>query len=66
MASAAGAASAYADTAVGTTLTLTVNGSNTSVPLYSATGQTLIAGATYSVFIVGLTAAPTVIVRRDR
>ena len=63
---AAGDASGYADTAAGTTLTLTIYGSNSSVPLYSATGQTLMAGATYSVFIVGLTAAPTVIVRRDR
>ncbi len=63
---AAGAASDYADTDAGTTITLTVNGSTTSVPLYSATGQTLIAGATYSVFVVGLAAAPAVIVRRDR
>ncbi len=63
---AAGTASAYADSAVGTTITLSINGSNTSVPLYSAGAQTLVAGATYSVLVVGLTAAPAVIVRRDR
>ena len=62
----AGDASVYADTAAGTTIALTVSGSTTTVPLYSATGQTLTAGATYSVFVVGLAAAPTVIVRRDR
>lgn len=63
---AAGAASPYADTAAGTTITLSVNGSTTSTALYEAGGQTLVAGATYSVFVVGLATAPAVIVRRDR
>ncbi len=63
---AAGAASDYELTAPGTTLTLRVTREGDLAPLYTAPGQTLVAGGTYSVFIVGSAVAPVAIVRRDR
>lgn len=59
-------ASPYELTAAGTTLTLRVTREGDSAPLFTATGQTLLAGGTYSVFVVGSAAAPVGIVRRDR
>ena len=62
----AGTASAYALTDPGTTLTLRVTREGDPVPLHTASGLTLVAGGTYSVFIVGSAATPVAILRRDR
>ena len=63
---AAGFASDYELTAPGTTITLRVTREGDSVPLFTASGQTLLAGGTYSVFVVGSATASVGIVRRDR
>ncbi len=65
-----GKASAYELTAPGTTITLRVTREGDSLPLFTASGQTLLAGGTYSVFVVGAVQVPPAasigIVRRDR
>lgn len=61
-----GFASAYELTTPGTTITLRVTREGESKPLFEAGGQTLLAGATYTVFVVGSAGAPVGIVRRDR
>ncbi len=62
----AAAASNYELTAPGTTLTLRVTREGDSAPLFTASGQTLVAGGIYSVFVLGSAAAPVGIIRRDR
>jgi hypothetical protein len=62
----AGSASAYALTTPGTTITLRVTREGDSEPLFTASGQTLLAGATYTVFVVGSAEKAVGIVRRDR
>lgn len=63
---AAGFASAYELTTPGTTITLRVTREGDGTPLQTATGQTLVAGATYSVFVVGSKASSQIIIKRDR
>jgi hypothetical protein len=63
---AAGSASAYASV-TGTSLArLSVTAAGLTAPLFVATDQTLAAGANYSVFVMGTTAAPVGILRKDR
>jgi Domain of unknown function (DUF4397) len=65
----AGADSGYTSLAASTTVNLAVRAAGTPAPLFSATGQTLQAGATYSVIVLGAANAPNVpdaLLRRDR
>ncbi len=65
----AAAASPYAETAAGATVVLRVTREGSSTPLFTSGELNLVAGGTYSVFIVGSVNAPlgaVGIVRRDR
>jgi hypothetical protein len=65
----AGADSGYASLAASTTVNLAVRAAGSAAPLFSATGQTLQAGATYSVIVLGAADAPNqpdALLRRDR
>lgn len=62
----AAAASAYELTAPGTTLTLHVTRERDSKLLITLSGLTLVAGGTYSMFVVDSATGPLGIVRRDR
>jgi len=61
-----GNASAYAFVPASTTSALSVTASGLASPLFSATTQTFVAGANYTLFVVGDDAAPTGILRKDR
>jgi hypothetical protein len=63
---ASGFASGYAQVANSTTAQLSVTAAGVATPLYSANTQTLLAGATYSVFMLGSSTAPVGVLRRDR
>ncbi len=61
--------SPYTETAPGTSVVLRVTREGSSAPLFESAAQTLVAGGTYTVFIVGSVTPPSVpvgIVRRDR
>jgi hypothetical protein len=65
----AGADSGYASLAASSTVNLAVRAAGTTTPLFAATGQTLQAGGTYSVIVLGAVDAPNVpdaLLRRDR
>jgi hypothetical protein len=60
-------ASPYTETAAGTNVVLRVTREGSSTPLFVSAEQALVAGGTYSVFILGsVNNAPVGIVRRDR
>jgi hypothetical protein len=61
-----GTASAYAPVAASTTAALSVTSPGLASPLFSATGQTFVAGGIYSLFVVGALDAPVGILRQDR
>lgn len=63
---AAGAGSAYAMVAPSTTAALTVTAAGQSAPVFSATTQILVAGANYSLFVLGDAANLVGTLRRDR
>jgi hypothetical protein len=61
-----GAASAYSSLTATLTAQLSVTAAGLPAPLFSAVDQPLGAGAVYSVFVVGSSAAPVGILRKDR
>lgn len=61
-----GTASAYAEVAPTSTAELLVTTSGSTTPVYSVANQDLMAGATYSVFVLGDPAAAIGTLRKDR
>jgi hypothetical protein len=61
-----GLASGYAFVPPSTTSALSVTASGLAAPLFAAGTQTFVAGANYTLFVVGDDAAPTGILRKDR
>jgi hypothetical protein len=61
-----GAASAYASVEATLTAQLSVTAAGLPAPLFSAVDQPLIAGAVYTVFLVGQPTAAVGILRKDR
>ena len=61
-----GAASAYASVDATLTAQLSVTAAGLTAPLYGAVDQPLVAGAVYSVFVVGAPDAAVGILRKDR
>ena len=61
-----GAASSYGSVKPTITGSLSVTAVNLSAPVYSATAQTFVAGAVYTLFVVGNDGSPTGILNQDR
>ena len=61
-----GGASGYAFVPPSTTSAISVTASGVSAPLFTAGSQTFVAGANYTVFVVGDDTVPTGILRKDR
>jgi hypothetical protein len=61
-----GTASAYAEVSRNATASLRVTVAGVSAPVFSIDDQPLVAGAVYTVFVVGSASAPMGILRKDR